>query len=127
MDPHSREADTKVRVLMEQLLRINTDTYQAGLYEVAYHVLAAALHCADELADPELVTAVQELAERQQAELDQGVPAHPLSTTGATGRGTNPLFTSLGRTAHAAAIRIKGQQVQEHAGAVRRRQLPGMD
>jgi len=124
MDPNARESDVKARVLIDQLLRINAATYEAGRYEVAYHVLAAALHCAEELADVELATAVQQRAERQQADLDDVSPAHQLSTKGATGRGTSPLFTSLGRTAHAARIRIEGQHVQEHAGAVRRRHLP---
>jgi hypothetical protein len=127
MDQRSRESDVKARVLIEQLLRINAATYEAGRYEVAYHVLAAALHCAEELADLELVTAVQQRAERQQADLDEVSPAHQLSTRGATGRGTSPLFTSLGRTAHATAIRIKGQLAQEHAGMVRRRHLPHRD
>jgi hypothetical protein len=127
MDPQSRESDRSARVLSERLLRINADAYDAGRYEVAYHVLAAVLHCAEELSDGEMVTAVQQRAERQQAELDTGVPAHPLSTSGATGRGTSPLFTSLGRTAHAAGIRIKGQHAQENAGAVRRRHRPGAD
>jgi hypothetical protein len=127
MDPLSRESDVKARVLIEQLLRINATTYRAGLYQVAYHVLAAALHCADELADLDLATAVQQRAEQQQADLDDVAPVHLLSTKGASGRGTSPLFTSLGRTAHATASRIKGQHAQEHAGAVRRRHLPARD
>jgi len=127
MGPDPRESETSARVLVEELLRINAGAYEAGRYEVAYHVLAAALHCAEELSDLELATMVQQRAERQQAVLDGAVPAHQLSTTGAAGRGTNALFTSLARTAHAAATRIKGQMAQEHAGAVRRRHRPGAE
>jgi len=125
MEPHTQESETAARALLEQLLRINAAAYEAGRYGVAYHVLAAALHCAEELGDLELATAVQHRAEHQQAELDRTEPAHQLSTVAAMSRGTNALFTSLGRTAHAAATRIKGQIAQEHAGAVRRRHLPG--
>jgi hypothetical protein len=126
MDPHA-QSELDARLLVDQLLRINAGTYEAGRYQVAYHILAAALHCAEELSDLELAMTVQRRAERQQAELDGAAPAHQLSTAAATGRGTSALFTSLGRTAHAAATRIKGQIVQEQAGAARRRHPPSAE
>jgi hypothetical protein len=36
MDPQSRESDVKARVLADQHLRINSDTYDASGSEVAY-------------------------------------------------------------------------------------------
>jgi len=91
---------------------------------VAYHILSAALHCAEDLLDLELAATVRERAERQQTELDRTEPPHPLSTAGASRRGTHPLFTSLSRTAHAAYARIKAQLAQAHAHSVRYGHLP---
>ena len=125
METQSRESVLKARVLADQLMRLNTAAYDAGRYEVAYHVLSAALHCAEELWDLPMATSVQARARQQQADLDEMDPPHPLSSRGASGRGTNPLFASLARTAHAAASRIKAQMAQEHADAVRRGHHPG--
>jgi hypothetical protein len=86
--------------------------------------LCAALHCAEDLVDLEMAEAVQERAERQQAELDLTEPPHPLSTVGASRRGTRPLFATLGRTAHAACARIKAQLAQARSQSVRDRHLP---
>ncbi|HEU4955013.1 MAG TPA: hypothetical protein VFT28_10585 [Gemmatimonadales bacterium] len=127
MDTHSRDSDIRMRVLADQLLRINGTSYAEGHFEVAYHVLSAALHCAEDLVDPEMAASVQQRAEQQQAKLDQTEPPHPLSTAGASRRGTHPLFTSLGRTAHAARVRIKAQLAQAHAQSVRRGHLPSGD
>ena len=123
----SRDSENKARVLADQLLRINRASYDAGRYEVAYHVLGAALHCAEELVDLEMAVTVQQRAEQQQGELDQAQPPHPLSTKGAARRGTHPLFTSLGRTAQAASARIKAQLAQSHAESVRHRHTPSRD
>ena len=68
-----RDNEVKARVLAEQLMRINRASYADGRYEVAYHVLGAALHCAEELVDLEMAVAVQQRAESQQAELDSRV------------------------------------------------------
>jgi len=121
---HTRDTDIRTRVLADQLLRINGTSYAAGHFQVAYHVLSAALHCAEDLLDPELAATVRERAERQQTELDRTEPPHPLSTAGASRRGTHPLFTSLSRTAHAAYARIKAQLAQAHAHSVRYGHLP---
>ena len=124
MGSHTRDSDIKARVLADQLMRINAASYAEGRFEVAYHVLGAALHCAEELKDLEMAVTVRQRAERQQAELDRTEPPHPLSTVGAARRGTHPLFASLERTAHAAGARIKAQLAQDHAEAVRRRHMP---
>ncbi|HKU61651.1 MAG TPA: hypothetical protein VJQ44_10575 [Gemmatimonadales bacterium] len=122
-----RDNEVKARVLAEQLMRINRASYADGRYEVAYHVLGAALHCAEELVDLEMAVAVQQRAESQQAELDSRVPPHPLSTEGAARRGTHALFSSLGRTANSARARIKAQLAQSHARSVRHRHLPSSE
>lgn len=127
MVSHRRDSEAKARVLADQLLLINLASYDAGRFEVAYHVLGAALHCAEELVDLELAVTVQRRAEQQQGELDQAEPPHPLSTEGAARRGTHPLFTTLGRTAHAASARIKAQLAQAHAETVRHRHLPSFE
>ena len=122
---HPRQSEVKARVLADQLMRLNSSSYDAGRYEVAYHLLAAALHCAEELCDLQLASSVQARAEQQQAQLDETQPPHPLSSRGARGRGTHPLFATLARTARAAASRIKAQIAQKHADAVRRAHFPG--
>ena len=127
MASHARDREVKARSLAGQLLRINGVSYADGRFQVAYHVLGAALHCAEELVDLEMALAVQRRAEQQQAELDQTDPPHSLSTVGARRRGTQPLFTSLGRTAQAAGARIKAQLATAHAESVRHRHQPSLE
>ncbi|HEU4404460.1 MAG TPA: hypothetical protein VFS43_04125 [Polyangiaceae bacterium] len=81
------------------LLEVNAWAMRAGLYEVAYHALAAALHLAESLADPKRFDTVAALAERQQEHIDEHEPGHRLSRRSSEGRGQAGLFPTLARQA----------------------------
>jgi hypothetical protein len=99
--------------LYEHLLQLHDDTFEAERYELSYHVLAAALHAAEELNSVELLKSVQGVAAKRQAVIDQLRPQHRISSEAAKGRGNFALFTSLANIAAAARGRIAADQTVE--------------
>jgi hypothetical protein len=85
-------------------------------FEVAYHVLAAALHCAHEVQDGELVWAVQKRAEEQGRWIDTNAPDHRLSSRSARARSGNSIFASL---TGEAKVMLLGLKVDEQARGLR--------
>jgi hypothetical protein len=59
-----------------QLMRINSEAFDAGHYEVAYHALMASLHAAQDAGDVEHLQAVERTAEQQQDRIDADAPKH---------------------------------------------------
>jgi hypothetical protein len=74
---------------------------------VAYHLLAAALHLAEEFGDAHLVAELEVLAGNRQHSIDRIQPEHRISSSAARLRGTMPVFTSLAHTAAAAKVRTE--------------------
>jgi len=77
--------------LYQLVLQLNHAAADAHEYEVAYYLLAAALHAAK--TDPQIDAVIQRATE-QEAEVD-AQPEHPLSKGQAKERGTAQLFRSL--------------------------------
>jgi hypothetical protein len=90
--------------LYARLLAANADAMAVHLYEVAYHALAAALHAAEPLEDPERFDAVERLAGRQQELINHQAPDHRLATRSAGERGHAGLFPTLAAQARAKAL-----------------------
>lgn len=84
------------------LLAINRQAFALSHFEVAYHALAGALHCAVDEGDRERMRDVQAIAGRQRDWIDQFQPEHRLSTSSAKARGQNSMFAMLERQAAAA-------------------------
>lgn len=101
--------------LLRHLLELNRETFEDRRYQAAHHLLAAAVHLADELQDIQGVDEIEQRSVKQQGAIDDDSPTHVLSTIGAKRRGTLPLFTSLGRTAHAAASRLRAESARKRA------------
>jgi len=99
--------------LYQHLLQLHEDTFEAQRFELSYHVLAAALHAAEEMNSPELLKSVQKLAARRQAQIDGLRPEHKISSEAAKGRGNFALFASLANIADAARGRIAADQTVE--------------
>src|SRR3712207_5650896 len=97
MPPAGNGAD----MLYQRLMQMHEEAFEAGLFEVSYHLLAAALHAAEELDSVALLEQLGALANSRQAELDQREPAHAISTTSAQARGNSALFATLAATANA--------------------------
>jgi hypothetical protein len=105
--------------LFDVLWRLHLEAMQSASYEAAYHILAAALHCAELGGSVARVAEVERIAIVHQQELDARRPSHPLSTAGAATRGTNPLFTSLRGTARVMRVRLHADQVLQGQRASR--------
>lgn len=103
--------------LFNVLLGLHEECAAARLDEVAYHLLAGALHCAESSGSLEDVTRVIKLAHAEQRRLDEQRPAHLMSTRQADGRGTTPLYASLAATGEAMRARIRAEAVRNDADA----------
>jgi hypothetical protein len=89
--------------LFERLMTLNHEAFDAGHYNTAYHLLAAALHEADD--DVQRCATVQRCAEEQLAWIDAAHPAYEHSTKSAAARGHTSIFAMLARQAHVRLLR----------------------
>jgi hypothetical protein len=81
--------------IYDQLLDINKDAFEQGLYEVAYHTLAAALHCATQIRGQAPLIALEQRARQQKDWIDASAPEHPVSSQSASLHGHRSIYTSL--------------------------------
>ena len=79
-------------------------------YEVAYHALAAVLHAAEVLADPETCRVVERYADECRQRLDAHAPEHKLSSRSAQAHGHEAIFRQLAVTAQSARLRIESER-----------------
>jgi hypothetical protein len=93
--------------LLEINLEINREAFAGGLYSVAYHALAAALHCARAAQDAGRLAVVAQRARDQVAWINQQAPAYEHSTPSAAVRGFPGIFALLARQADAAIILVE--------------------
>jgi hypothetical protein len=92
--------------LYTRLLDMHEEAVSAGRLELGYHLLAAALHAAEELNSLERLVAIGRLAENEQKKLDSMKPEHRLSSSAANRRGNPGRYSSLAAIAAAARGRI---------------------
>jgi hypothetical protein len=98
--------------LYDHLLQMHDEAFEAGRFDLSYHLLAAALHAAEEMEDFARLTAIQVTAEQRQQTLDDRKPAHHMSTASARERGnTAAQYTALSSIAGA----VKGRMAAHHA------------
>jgi hypothetical protein len=84
-------------------LDLHEEAFAAGRFELGYHLLAAALHAAEDLDSLELLDDVKKLAQQRQDKVDAFRPDHRLSSSSARRRGNPAQYASL--VAIAAAVR----------------------
>jgi hypothetical protein len=87
--------------LYQRLMQMQEQAFREGRFEVSFHLLAAAVHAAEELKNIALLEELAVLANSRQEELDRKEPVHAISTAAAHGRGNSALFTTLATTANA--------------------------
>ena len=97
--------------MFQQFLAISRDAHARASYEVAYHVLAAALHAANDDHDEAGVLRVKELAEAQIEWIDAHDPTHPLASASARERGHASVYAMLAQQANAMALMLRGRQL----------------
>ncbi len=91
--------------MYERLMAVNQQAFEAGLFNVAYHALAAALYCARQLPDNQGLHAVERVAREQLAWIDQNAPGYEHSSESAAQRNHESIFLALARQA-AASVQI---------------------
>jgi len=109
--PHREATLTE---LYEQLMTINRRAFAAGHYDAAYHVLMAALHCAQSLKDVESLGEVQRTAEEELAWIDKHRPEYEHSTRSAHQRGHTSIYLTLAHQAQSRG-RIITSEAQQQA------------
>ena len=107
--------------LYQRLMEIHNQAFEAGRFELGYHVLAAALHAAEELNDADLLTEVGELAQHRQKKIDAIQPEHRLSSNSAHRRGNPSQYNALVTIAAAAKGRIAADHALERSQRARGR------
>lgn len=99
--------------MLSDVLKLNAEAVARGQYEVAYHLLMAALHVADDAKDLAALERVAQLAKEQGAALERLQPSHHLSRRQAQLRGQTAVFDSL--ITHVDAVRLRLQSDHQRA------------
>ena len=97
--------------MLRELLGLNRRAADDGDYEVAYHLLMAALHLADHAKDLAALERIAQLANEEGQAVERVQPQHHLSRHQAQLRGQTALFDSL--AAHIEAVRLRLQSEQQ--------------
>jgi hypothetical protein len=113
-----------------QMLEHNARAFAGQHIEVAYQILAAAMHCAADARRADLLTSVQRMAEEQSRWIDAHAPERPLSSMRARARQHERIYLSLARQAghlivglHAAEEAQKLRQMIHGAALAAKRNL----
>ncbi len=111
----------ELRQAYQEFLDQSVRMFSGKQFEVAYHALAAAMHCAEALQDASLIADVQATAEKQGKWIDTNAPDHKLSSMHAKMRGNESIFVTLARHAHAILLGLKvNEQAKEVVGSGQR-------
>src|ERR1051325_8446970 len=102
--------------MLDAVLKLNADAVAQGEYEVAYHLLMAALHFAEGQKNVVALDRITQLAKEQGGAIER-VPTHQLSRKQAQLRGQTALFDSL--LTHIEAVRLRIQSDAQRARAHR--------
>jgi hypothetical protein len=98
------------RDLYTSIIKLNGKAAEARAFEVAYHLLAAALHAAEMSNDEDRIQAVIQLAIGQGAAVD-AIEDHPMASAHAVHRGTTPLYGTLIMMARARLTQINANRI----------------
>jgi hypothetical protein len=104
--------------LYNRLLIMHEEAVEASRPELGYHLLAAALHAAEELDSLERLAEIRHLAEDRQKKLDSARPEHRLSSGAARRRGNPAQYTALAAIAAAASGRISADRTLKRSRSI---------
>ena len=104
--------------LYDSFLASQDSARGVGVLEVAYHSLAAALHCAEALCDEARAERVKTLADRIRFGIDRDNPEHRLATACAAQRGQTSVFASLAAEAESIATRLRASRATDRSRAI---------
>src|SRR3712207_5973483 len=93
----------------EALMVMSEQAFADRQYEVAYHTLSAAMHCAEALGDERRLRTVEQTARMQRDWINSYDPAHRLSRQSAAARGGRSIYDSL--DVHLESIRLRLRRI----------------
>ncbi len=95
IDGKSSESELASLNLFDRLLTINDDAFNAGYFDISYHILESAFYCAEILEDDQYLITVSNIAKRQLSYIDEHHPDYRHSTPSSTMRQQNSIFLKL--------------------------------
>ena len=81
--------------LYQGILHLNREAFEGGVYDASYHLLMAALHCAQKLSDTQKLNEVGQLAKTQLEWIDAHAPEYEHSTAASSQRGHPNIYQNL--------------------------------
>ena len=90
--------------LFEHLLELEQRAFAGGQYDVAYHLLMAALHCGDDLRDARVLARIERLATERLTWIDTNAPQYEHSSAAAAKRGHVSIYSMAATQAHARGL-----------------------
>jgi hypothetical protein len=98
-----------LRRLYSLLIQVNQESFAGAEYDVAYHTLSAAAHCAGSIKEIHYLHEVERLAIQQLAWIDAHDPEYEHSTRSASQRGHTSIYKNLANTASAKVLIIENE------------------
>jgi len=114
MPKSSRTAESKLRDVYARLIQINQEMFADAEYDIAYHVLAGALHCAATLREINYLAQLEHLADDQLAWIDAHDPDYEHSTQSSARRGLTSIYKNLSKMAVARVAIIQNEAKHRH-------------
>ena|SRR5579871_3235542 len=102
------EAAFQVEAAYDQILAMNAAAAADGHFEVAYHLLMSALHCAEDARNPAWLSEVAARAREQRHVVDALSPPHRLSTV--SSHAGVSIFETTARMAEAVTQRLSNER-----------------
>ena len=100
--------DDRATARYESLMETCHEAFTDKCYDVSFHLLAAALHCAKDLGSLPRLYAVEQLAGKHLAWIDRVASSYHHSTASSGGRGNTSPLASLAKQAHMCIVAKKG-------------------
>ena len=101
---------TELQYLYDHLLELNGTAFAGGEYDVAYHIMMAALHCGEALADAPAVERIERLAIEQLESIDANAPQYEHSTASAARRGNVSIYRMAATQARGRRVILRGPE-----------------
>src|SRR5215510_13496467 len=109
MPKSSRTAESKLRDVYSRLIQINQEMFTDAEYDIAYHALSGALHCAAGLREINYLVQLEHLADDQLAWIDAHDPDYEHSTQSSAKRSLVSIYKNLAKMADARVAIIQNE------------------
>jgi len=101
--------NSNLKDVYARLIQINQETFDGAQYDIAYHALSGALHCAATLKDVNYLVEVERLADKELAWINAHNPEYEHSTRSSQERGLRSIYTNLVTMANAKVVILQNE------------------